>query len=58
MNRDLMFSSKNNLWCTPRDFFYKLNKEFNFTLDPCCTKKSALCKKFFTPEDNGLMQSW
>ena len=53
-----MFSSKNNAWCTPKDFFAKLNEEFKFTLDPCCTKKSALCKKFFTPKEDGLKQEW
>ena len=53
-----MFSNKNNAWCTPRDFFEKLNKEFNFTLDPCCMPKSALCKKYFTPDEDGLKQSW
>ena len=53
-----MFSNKNNAWCTPRDFFDELNKEFNFTLDPCCLPKSALCSKFFTPEEDGLVQSW
>lgn len=58
MNRDLMFSSNNNCWCTPREFFDELNKEFNFTLDPCCTEKSALCEKYFTPEDDGLKQNW
>ena len=58
MNRDLMFSNKNNAWCTPRDFYNKLNEEFNFTLDPCCMKKSALCETYFTPEEDGLKQSW
>jgi len=58
LNRELMFSNKNNAWCTPRDFFNKLNQEFNFTLDPCCLPKSALCKKFYTPDDDGLKQSW
>ena len=53
-----MFSSKNNKWCTPRDFFIKLNKEFNFTLDPCATERSALCDKFFTSDEDGLKQSW
>lgn len=53
-----MFSSANNKWCTPKGFFDKLNKEFNFTLDPCALPKSALCKKYFTPDDDGLKQSW
>lgn len=58
MNRKLMFSNINNAWCTPQDFFDKLNKEFNFTLDPCATEKSAKCKKFFTATDDGLKQNW
>lgn len=58
MNQDLMFSTKKNTWCTPRDFFNKLNSEFKFTLDPCCTKKTALCKKYFTPSEDGLKQNW
>lgn len=52
------FSSKTNEWSTPQDFYNKLNKEFNFTLDPCATKENAKCKKFFTEEDDGLSQSW
>lgn len=58
MNTDLMFSSKTNEWATPQYLFDELNKEFNFTLDPCATKENAKCKKFFTIEDDGLKQSW
>jgi len=58
MNRELMFSNKNNSWCTPRDKFDEWNKEFRFTLDPCCMPKSALCEKYFTPVEDGLKQSW
>ena len=32
MNKALL-SSKNMCWCTPQDFFDKLNEEFSFTLD-------------------------
>lgn len=53
-----MFSNKNNSWCTPRDFFNKLNEEFDFNLDPCCMPKSALCEKYFTPDEDGLKQDW
>ena len=52
------FSSKTNEWYTPLSFFETLNNEFNFTLDPCCTKESAKCDKFFTKKENGLKQSW
>ncbi|MCI9069866.1 MAG: adenine methyltransferase [Clostridium sp.] len=58
MNTDLMFSSKTDLWSTPQDFFDKLNDEFNFDLDPCCTRENAKCKKYFTINEDGLKQSW
>lgn len=45
-------------WCTPQSFFDELDKEFHFVLDAAATAKSAKCKKFFTPEDDGLKQSW
>jgi site-specific DNA-methyltransferase (adenine-specific) len=52
------FSSKTNEWSTPQDFFNQLNKEFNFTLDPCATKENAKCPKFYTMEDDGLSKPW
>ena len=52
------FSSKTNEWSTPQDFFNVLNKEFNFTLDPCATFENKKCQKFYTEEDNGLAQDW
>lgn len=58
MNKELMFSSKNELWETPQDFFDKLNEEFHFTLDVCALPQNAKCEKFYTPEQNGLSQPW
>ena len=58
MDRKLMFSNINNAWCTPQSFFDKINEEFNFTLDPCCTEVSAKCKNFYTPQKDGLLQDW
>ena len=55
---NIHFSSKTNEWSTPLDFFNKLDKEFNFTLDPCATKESAKCKKYYTKEDDGLSKDW
>ena len=54
----LMFSCERKDWGTPQDFFDELNKEFKFTLDPCCTEKTKKCKKYYTPETNGLKQDW
>lgn len=57
MNKALL-SSKNMCWCTPQDFFDKLDSEFNFVLDPAATNKTAKCGLYYTPETDGLSQSW
>lgn len=51
-------SSKTPEWATPQALFDELNREFNFTLDPCATKENAKCAKFYTKEDDGLSKSW
>jgi len=58
MKTDTLFSSKNEVWSTPQDFYDELNKEFNFTLDPCALKENAKCKQYFTPDDDGLTKDW
>lgn len=58
MNNDLMFSSGKDDWETPQSFFNELDKEFHFTLDPCCTPQTAKCSKYYTKEDDGLNQDW
>src|SRR4051812_41673721 len=57
-NESALTSSLSDEWTTPQDLYDLLNKEFNFTLDPCATKENAKCAKFFTIEDDGLKQSW
>lgn len=57
-NLKVMLSSEDMTWGTPQKFFDELNKEFNFTLDPCATVETAKCDKFFTKEDDGLKQNW
>lgn len=54
----LMSTSKDQTWATPWPFFSGLNDEFTFTLDPCAEPATAKCERFFTPEDDGLSQSW
>ena len=58
MNSKVMFSSEDSNWATPQQWFDYLNLEFKFTLDPCASKDTAKCKKFYTPEQDGLSQSW
>lgn len=57
MNKALL-SSKNMCWCTPQDFFDRLNEEFGFVLDAAATDKTAKCPLYYTPETDGLSQSW
>lgn len=57
MNKALLIS-KNMNWCTPQDFFDKLNAEFHFVLDAAATAKSAKCRRYFSPETDALNQSW
>ena len=52
------FSSKSNEWPTPRDFYEKYHEKYRFTLDVAATKENALCTRFFTEEDNALIQDW
>lgn len=52
------FSSKSNEWATPVSFFKKLDDEFHFNLDPCCTHDNAKCEKHYTMADDGLAQNW
>jgi len=58
MSTNIHFSSKDQTWETPREFFNKLDEEFGFTLDPCCSEATAKCDKYFTESDNGLVQDW
>jgi phage N-6-adenine-methyltransferase len=59
-----MRSSSDDTWTTPRDFYDKLNAEFNFSLDAAALKESALCDNWFGPDhDNpnlrdGLVMDW
>lgn len=57
MDRALLSTGKDD-WETPKDFYEKLNDEFHFTLDPCCTHENAKCKKHYTKDDDGLSRDW
>lgn len=58
MNKDLMFSSATDLWATPQGFFDELNEEFAFETDVCAIPENAKCARYFTPDDDGLVQKW
>lgn len=57
LNRGMM-TSDSGLWGTPTDFYEWLNKQFAFTVDVCALPTNAKHRRFWTPKDNGLAQSW
>lgn len=63
MNKELMFSSKNQEWETPNDLFKILDMEFNFVYDLAANKDNTKCKNYFgldLPMNglNSLDMSW
>lgn len=58
MNMKVHYSSLSNEWSTPQAFYDELNKEFNFTLDPCADATNHKCPKYYTQADDGLSKSW
>lgn len=52
------FSTGKDDWETPQDFFNVLNREFNFTLDPCADEFNHKCDKYYTVQQDGLKQDW
>lgn len=54
----VLFSSARSEWETPQDFFDELDREFGFDLDAAASPENAKCKRYWTKEDNALIQSW
>jgi len=58
MTSKVHYSSDSDEWGTPQDFFDKYNKRFYFTVDVCASSSNFKCFKYYTRDDDGLMQSW
>lgn len=58
MNMAVHFSSQDQTWETPQDFFNQLDREFGFVLDVCAFPETAKCADYYTPEIDGLVQQW
>ena len=52
------FESKRQDWETPDSIFIPLQDEFAFTLDVCATNNNKKCNRYFSMEDDGLIQKW
>jgi site-specific DNA-methyltransferase (adenine-specific) len=46
------------MWSTPPLLFRYLNEERNYTVDLAASPENALCRKFYTEEQDALKQSW
>jgi len=55
-----VMSSIHQDWATPQWFVDLVKKKFNtkLKLDVCCYPETSKCKKYFTEEDNALIQEW
>jgi phage N-6-adenine-methyltransferase len=43
---------------TPWEFFAPLHARFRFSIDVAALPHNAKCERFYTPEQDGLAQSW
>jgi phage N-6-adenine-methyltransferase len=53
-----MFASGFSDWETPQEFFDAVDGMFHFDLDVCATRVNAKCERYFTREEDGLLQTW
>lgn len=53
-----LFTSNTDMWATPQAFFDKYNAIYNFDIDVCAVETNAKCEKYFSPDQNGLLQEW
>jgi hypothetical protein len=60
MKRNLaaLVSSNSGTWGTPVDFWDWLNRQFAFTIDVAALPSNTKHPRFFSPKENGLVQSW
>lgn len=52
VNKEAMFTSNKEDWCTPKELFNELNNEFKFICDVASSTDNKLCCIHYTKEDN------
>lgn len=59
MNKDALFTSKRDDWCTPPQLLSSIGKFERIGLDPCSNDNSLVdCNTSWTKKDNGLSKPW
>lgn len=56
--RDQLMSSKSDEWGTPQALFDRVNAYFHFDLDAAATPENKKCEKFFSENENALLENW
>ena len=49
---------KKDEWETPQDLFDRLNAKYHFTLDAAASNSNHKCPKYYTKDQDGLVQDW
>lgn len=57
-NFDTKFGSAKQDWETPQWLFNLLDQEFHFTFDLAASPENAKCSRYFTEEQDALLQKW
>jgi len=55
---NIHISCKSSEWETPIELFKQYDDIYKFEIDVCATPENALCKKYWTSEDDALSQEW
>jgi hypothetical protein len=57
---DFVYDNPNDCWATPWWFVRRVEAllQVAFTLDVCCHPRTAKAPRYFTAEDDGLLQLW
>jgi len=55
---NIIHSSKNMEWRTPKMIFDALDREFGFEVDAAASPANALCDHYWTVDDNSLSIDW
>lgn len=53
-----VYQNSSDEWSTPQDLFDQLDAEFHFTVDAAASDENHKCDRYYTKEQDGLVQDW
>ena len=54
----IVYQNYSDEWETPQELFDELDAEFHFTLDAAASDERHKCTRYYTKEQDGLLQDW